>query len=101
MGATQIPLVLLKSEFKSFPTVYDNPILLQIYTVGKLLSPTFACSEVLRGTQTCHGVLAPGVPESSALLSWRPSLSIVRTYKTVCNKGYFKPVGLNPGLIAE
>ena len=55
-----------KAGFKSlFPAVYDNPILLHVgmsYIFGKLLSPAFECSEVLRGTQTCHCVLAPGVP---------------------------------------
>ncbi len=55
-----------KIEFKSFPTVYDMPILLNIglsYTVGKLLSSAFQWSGPHRGTQTCLCVLTSGVPE--------------------------------------
>ena len=45
----KIPYFGWKLEVKSFPTVYDTPMLLSIsvsYTVGKLLKPTFQWSEV-------------------------------------------------------
>ena len=45
-----MPYFGLKVEVKSFPTVYDNPTLLNIgmsyCKVGKLLKHTFQCSEV-------------------------------------------------------
>ncbi len=58
-----------KAGIKSFPTVYDNPILLYIgmsYTVGKLLKPAFCLS--YRDLRTSH-VLSPGVPEFDAVCS--------------------------------
>ncbi len=54
-----------KSEFKSFPTVYDTPTSLNIgmsYTIGTFLNPAFQWSVPHRGTQTCHCVLIPCVP---------------------------------------
>ncbi len=60
-----------KIESKIFPTVYDNPILLNIgmpYTVGKLLNPPLQCFGPVRGTQTCHRIFTAGVPARIAFM---------------------------------
>ncbi len=55
-----------KAEFKSFPTIYDTPILLNIgmsYIGGKLLTSAFQCLEVRKR------VTAYLLPASLLLLS--------------------------------
>ncbi len=49
LGVRKLPYFGGKVEIKSLPTLYDTPMLLNIcmsYTVGKLLNPTFQCSEI-------------------------------------------------------
>ena len=74
-----------KVEVKSFPTVYNTPMLLNIgmsYTVGKLLTSTFQSKY---GNLRTSSVLSPGVVNLK--LTPSPFMAVLFINKNIDNYG--------------